>query len=141
MSTIAEETQELDQVIQHDDADWFLQNLVCNINYNGNELGLTIYVNGLIVSGTLISGKEYFELLADIFSSENVQKESLFTQERDAYSQENVRDAKHTSFLHMKNAKAVDSNGSTIPSNGCLWRGKLNHVSGFNIGELVTSKQ
>src|SRR5690554_2927731 len=49
--------------------DWYLQNLVSVVNGSNISFGITLFVEGVVISGTLVSGKKYFETFADEFSS------------------------------------------------------------------------
>ncbi|WP_206540169.1 hypothetical protein, partial [Vibrio parahaemolyticus] len=103
--------------------------------YTGNSYGITIFCNGLMVTGQLISGKEYFELLSNLLSNDKMPAEEMFLREKSYYEKDNLADK--TVYIHLKDAKAMHSNGKAVPNNGCLWRGQLNHVSGFCFGILA----
>lgn len=48
--------------------DWFLQELVGNVNrYPEARLSITLFTMSGMLSGTLISAEEYFQLFADSF--------------------------------------------------------------------------
>lgn len=49
--------------------DWFLQLLVDAVNGTTSEIGLTLQVSGLLVSGTLVSGDKYFEGFAEALAA------------------------------------------------------------------------
>ncbi|EHF5019428.1 hypothetical protein AA629_004500, partial [Enterobacter hormaechei] len=51
--------KEILETARVDDKDWFLQMLVGMAN-DGMGIGLSLNVGGLIISGTLCGGKEYF---------------------------------------------------------------------------------
>ncbi|EKO3995412.1 hypothetical protein DX883_06490 [Vibrio fluvialis] len=113
--------------------DWFLESLVSRTNNNRGCLGITLHCSGLIVTGYLISGSEFFELLAESCSSEEHPAESIFEQEKEIYAN---LDDRRANFIHLKQAQLMYPNGNPIPKNGCLWRGQLDHVSGFHLGVL-----
>lgn len=46
------------------DLDWFLKLIVAQVNRNDVEIGLTLSVGGLLISGTAISQRKYFEEVA-----------------------------------------------------------------------------
>ncbi|EME0092073.1 MULTISPECIES: gas vesicle accessory protein GvpU [Vibrio harveyi group] len=116
--------------------DWFLADLVATCNSMGSSYGITLFSSGLIITGQLISGKEYFELLSDLLSNDDNPPENMFVQEKSHYENQNL--AEKTVYIHLKNAKAMHSDGKAIPNNGCLWRGQLSHISGFCFGILAT---
>lgn len=113
--------------------DWFLSDLVQVCNNTSSSYGITLFMNGLIITGDLISGKEYFELLSDLLSSPEFNASDLFLKEKEFYSTEQVQGTQ-TTYIHLKNARSIVGNGQELPSNGCLWRGQLSHVSGFCFG-------
>ncbi|KOB19079.1 gas vesicle protein, partial [Xanthomonas arboricola] len=49
--------------------DWYLQKLVATVNSSNVQFGITLFVEGIIVSGHLVSGKQYFEAFAQEFSA------------------------------------------------------------------------
>ena len=125
--------------------DWYLQKLVALVNGSQLEFGVTLYVNGSVVSGRLIGGKKYFEEFAKEFtgaypgSSES--KESIraaFASNGDIYDREegDGEDLPPPQFIHLADARCFSGGGSAIPNRGVLWRGKINSVSGFSLGQL-----
>ena len=48
--------------------DWLLQSLVNMANVSELEIGITLQVSGLLVSGILVGGKKYFEGFAEDFA-------------------------------------------------------------------------
>lgn len=61
--------EELRMAIDGRSTDWFLQKFVSLANTIGLSCGITLFVEGAMISGMLISGKRYFEVFADEFSS------------------------------------------------------------------------
>ena len=124
--------------------DWFLQKLVALANGQGLEFGVTLYVNGQIISGTLISGKQYFETFGDLFSdawpyeNKEVIKDG-FLANAEIYKKQNHDDPTPPSqYVHLKDTRIITANGN-LPSSGnagVLWRGKINSASGFNLGKF-----
>ncbi len=127
--------------------DWFLQNLVDSVNKSPFEFGITLNVNGQSISGTLISGKRYFDLFATAFSSawpgdDKEKMREVFSSKGDIYNNVESEDGPLLSqYLHLNNAKVVTPGGSMPNAKGVLWRGKINAVSGFSLGILQASKQ
>lgn len=128
--------------------DWFLQSLVNMANYDGVELGLTLSVGGLLISGTLIGGKKYFEEFgADFVSpiSDKEQAESI----KSSFSKYGIIYRTPESdeeallppvYIHLKDAKFFHNSGKPIPSNrSVLWRGRITAVDGFSLGSLSAS--
>lgn len=139
---MAEENNGVTQVEIIDDKDWFLQDLVKIVNSGGFSFGITLNVGGLLVSGQLVGGKEYFEGFgsdfAGVFSDSETAKvvQESFAKRGEIYSSD-----KETLFpltyIHVKEARFFNNSGKPIPGNrGVWWRGKLSQVNGFSLGSL-----
>lgn len=123
--------------------DWFLQKLVNIVNGNDVEFGITLNVGGFLVSGLIVSGHKYFENFANEFClafNFGEQKDDIFKSFADLgllYTKEKKDDDPPPMYIHMKNAKFYNTNGSPIPNNtGIWWRGRVSEVSGFTLGIL-----
>jgi hypothetical protein len=118
--------------------DWLLQGLVDLSNKNGLRITITLNVGGTLISGLLISGEEYFELLAQSLEQTGV-LENLVEQIRQlskiVYGEESGDTQNDLpSYIHLKNTKFYNS-ARGLPTDGvALWRGKINSVDGFFIG-------
>ena len=125
--------------------DWFLQQLVQFANDQAMSLGITLNVGGVIVSGTLIGGKRYFEGFANDFG-EGLGKSELVDMVKQHFQQHGKiydRPADETSgfdpsFIHLEGAKFFSPGDQPIPSNrGMFWRGKISSIDGFILGSLA----
>ena len=145
MTTEAENTCPLFEVSQ---TDWFLQSLV-NIAHDVNlEIGITLQVSGMLVSGNLVSGKQYFEGFATDFASAFIAHpevaESIknsFASYGDIYNKEAEVESSQPQplpqYIHLKNARFFNTAGNPIPGNrGVWWRGRICEVGGFTLGSL-----
>lgn len=131
-----------------------LLTLVNIVDMDGElEIGMTLHVSGVIVSGLLISAQRYFELLNEAIQPGGSQesawlREALgdaltdFSEPYGAYEFNAVTEAEQaalelflTSYIHMRNAEvhAPGGPGHLAPA---LWRGRLSHVSGWSLGVL-----
>lgn len=131
-------------------------NLLLLAAERGRHVGLTVSVNGSVVSGRLVGAVEYFRALADEFmgSEGSTGMDELF-----AESFRNVVDDAHRSvqdaltglmdgtdaertveFLHLTDARYV-SGSAFLPHgrHGVLWRCRVSDVSGWSMGDLLTS--
>lgn len=140
--------QELKLALDGNSVDWFLQNLVNIVNTSDLEFGITLVVGGSVVSGRLVGGKKYFETFASEFSAawNDESKESIykaFAQHGDRYEQkegEEGKDIPPPQFIHLIDSRCFYP-GNQLPNNrGVLWRGKINAVSGFSLGQLSTDQ-
>lgn len=126
--------------------DWYLQRLVGIANTSNVQFGITLFVEGIVVSGQLVSGKRYFEVFAEEFSAAYPgsadEKEDIrraFASHASIY--DNGDDTQQSStppqFIHLIESRCFSPGGQPLPGNrGVLWRGKVNAVSGFTLGSL-----
>ncbi len=129
--------------------DWFLQSLVDMVNVSDSfEFGITLHVQGSIVSGILISGRKYFMSLgqalrdskADFFGEWVESFGDIYPSQDQEDNDEKPRNL--PGYIHLRDAKVFGAYDTPIPSNeGVLWRGRINAVSGFNIGQLGAGSQ
>jgi hypothetical protein len=127
--------------------------MVQGVEQQGVELAVpvTLNVGGYLVSGYVISGKEYFEEFAelvarglpDAFDEERKQTiAKSFNNLRNIYdtTEDRVEDVIAQggyNFVHLRDALFLHPSGDTIPStSGMLWRTKLEAVDGFTLGML-----
>jgi len=128
--------------------DWLLSDLITVFAQNGMEMDITLNIGGTLVSGTLISGKTYFNEMADGFvkapglSTETVQvMDKYWRGWADIYDK--PEDAGEdwepgpASYVHLRNTRCFNGGDSPIPVNrGPLWRGRLSSIDGFWLGSL-----
>jgi hypothetical protein len=127
-------------------ADWFLQSLVNKADQSDLEVGITLQVSGMLVSGSLVSGRKYFEGFAADFSSwfandpgavESIKKSFSSYGETYKADTETYDDSPPPQYIHLKNARFFNTVGDPIPANkGVWWRGRLCEVGGFSLGSL-----
>ncbi|MGM0866832.1 MAG: gas vesicle accessory protein GvpU [Bacillota bacterium] len=121
--------------------DSILEFFVQASNKHDFSLDITLNVNGAVITGTLVSAKEYFDSLSETFEdgSEVAQKLS----EELARAGESVDENQSTEahFIHLKNTKVYCGDSKPTPSKGkIMWRGKLSEVDGFFLGKISESK-
>jgi hypothetical protein len=124
--------------------DYFLIYLVQTVNVVPIEIGITLFVQGSIVSGLLIGRNAYFEGLnsemALASASDDIKEhfQTIFAQFQSIYTnladnQEQQSQFRNLEFIHLKNAKFF-AGGSLTPTNtGVYWRGRLSCIDGFSL--------
>ena len=125
--------------------DWFLQFLVNLANRNQFEIGITLNVGGLLISGTLVGVKRYFEVFGEDFSASFEAGKSpkdielFFKKIGDECACVSHREKTESpSYIHLKNARFFDAQGNSIQGNrGVWWRGRISEVQGFVPGTLI----
>lgn len=147
---------------RHGVVDWFLQALVMLANNNTFEVGITLNVGGLIVSGVLVGGSKYFDGIAEEWRIGHIQSggksddadswKGIISEFGEIY-RENIRKREqaaregarpdldqgilHPEYIHLKNARMYHPGQAPIPTNGGIWwRGRLRAVDGFILGEF-----
>jgi hypothetical protein len=145
----ASENNAVQEVVSYlQDKDWFLADLIRVFAQSGVEFPLTLSVGGAMISGRLVSGKRYFEGVAEVMSSgrtnnEEVRKLLVRMLEQNVRIYERPEDAPEgwvppePGFIHLMDARVFTPGRQPLPENqGVLWRGKLNAIDGFWFGEL-----
>lgn len=141
-------TQEALEKTASDDQgeDWFLQELIEFVGQaEGNEIGVTLHVEGAIVTGTLINGGRWFKDLAGHLEASGVNKgvshwiagfSKVYAEQGGTSEEGRLPPA----YLHLRNARTVGTSGDLVPTDdGVFWRGRVNAVSGFSLGTLGPS--
>ncbi|MGG3572938.1 gas vesicle accessory protein GvpU [Bacillus gobiensis] len=102
------------------------------------SLDITLNVNGSVVTGTIISAHEYFEMVSETFEDGNEIAQKI--SEGLAKASESAKNSSQESdigFIHLKNTRIYNGDGKGTPSKGdILWRGKLDQVDGFFLGRI-----
>lgn len=139
--------------------DGILVGLVYTANkFPGTEFGVTLYVNGLIVSGILISLTTYLELvpemirrsapgnaagevwarLFDMLRGEDDPAQESVSASEGQGSEAEASEVGFPALIHLRDARIWAPNGAhdLAPA---IWRGRLDHVSGWALGTLGQS--
>ncbi|WP_183005939.1 gas vesicle accessory protein GvpU [Achromobacter sp. UMC71] len=126
-------------------ADVFLQFLVNLVNNGGQlqSIGVTLQMGGMLVSGSIVSGAEYFDRFAESFA------DSL--SDMDATARLSVRHSLAElgdvfrlpqpaeplpNYIHLADALFFTADGTPIAGQPTLWRGRSSAVDGFILGQL-----
>jgi hypothetical protein len=125
--------------------DELFERLVHLTNTTDLEIGVTLHVNGLVITGKLISGATYWSLSArdlrersvgsrDLVDAMAQSMENVAAEYRDTLAEESDSHPMQ-GFVHLKDARTVTPKGG-IPRAGAFWRGRLDSIDGFTLGEL-----
>lgn len=117
--------EHLENKIELDEIDWLLENLVEIVN-KGVGFGITVLVDGVMISGHAVGGREYLramgETLAETFNKSPGIKEAFETLITQTYGAEDTNDEKEqperkVGYLHLRDAKYIypTSNISIYP--------------------------
>jgi hypothetical protein len=129
----------------YDRIDWFLQELVGFANKWGVQTGLTLQIGGILVSGLVINGQQYFEEFATSYGSGFANDPEIGTGLAQLIST-NVRvyqkpaansELPPPNYIHLRQARFYVPGQRPIPhGSAVLWRGRISEVAGFTLGML-----
>lgn len=100
---------------------------------DGNGVGITLFVSGLMISGQLIGIDEYLEAIA-AGALDELRKE---LSDDPGPGSEPVPSPPQ--FLHLKDVR-VGLGNSLSPLKGGFWRGRIDRVDGFIFGTASTER-
>ncbi|NLI93804.1 MAG: hypothetical protein GX434_16905 [Peptococcaceae bacterium] len=118
------------------DKDYLLRWLISRIETEKLSLNITLNIKGIVISGSIISEKEYCERLVHYLNDISEIK-GIAPMGRNHWAETNRQDAEplQEEYIHLKNAKIYFSSIDSAPlDEGVLWRGKLSTVDGFILG-------
>ncbi|MBB3101774.1 hypothetical protein [Azomonas macrocytogenes] len=121
-------------------SDWFIQNLVF-LAKSGIELPVTLNTTGGIVSGTIISGENYLDLLSARAREAGIDNPAYrelgdwFDQYMDVLANDDAEgDGPH--FIHLRDATLVTPTGITSFGSDSVWRGRIRAITGLTFSRL-----
>jgi hypothetical protein len=121
--------------------DSILEFFVQAANKHDFTLDITLNVNGSVISGTLVSAKDYFDALSENFEDGSDVAQKLSDELVKAGETVEENSSTEANFIHMRNTKVYCGDSKATPSKGkILWRGKLSEVDGFFLGKISESK-
>ncbi len=119
--------------------DWVLIDLVKQADKVGLEVGVLLNLGGILLSGTLIGGKKYFEAIqsqALELGEANATLSEILN--RIAQDGRNVYDVplpneedRLPTYIHLLDVNFIDTNGKSTGEVTTMWRGKIVDVTGF----------
>ena len=99
--------------------------LVAFVNKNKTEISVTLSMRGSVVTGMLVPSSKALPIML-----------TAVLGELDEDMRGSERDQESPVFFHMEGARFFNS-GEALPSQGgFVFRGRIDEVSGFGIGEL-----
>ena len=137
--------------------DWALGDWVIFANGYGLEIGVTLQVGGLLVSGATTSGADFLENLGESLSEGATQAGEKFAVMSETFknmyheqaqklypkiapeesdSSEEKQSTSEPAFIHLKNA-TIWADSQCSPIQVKYWRGKLGSVDGWFIGTMA----
>ena len=132
------------------DNDELLEFLLRKVEETGIGAGITLCLNGSIITGNLIKSKIYYDKMIEMYDFDNSQLTAKNQDELDkwnGYYSEYVvfinelkkqEDPKNLKHIHLEHVTFRNVN-SNILTQAIVWRGKLSSVDGFSIGISTNS--
>lgn len=126
-------------------ADVFLQFLVNLVNNGGQleSIGVTLQMGGMLVSGSIVSGAEYFDRFAAAFADslsdmEPMARQSVRTSLAELGDVFRLPQPAEPlpNYIHLADALFFTADGTPIAGQPTLWRGRSSAVDGFILGRL-----
>ena len=118
--------------------DNILEFFVQAANKHNFSLDITLNVKGAVITGTMVSAKEYFNTLSEILEEGNEIAQAVSEQLGKAGEEAEANPDSEAYFIHVKNTKVYCGDSKPTPSKGeILWRGKLTEVDGFFFRENI----
>jgi hypothetical protein len=118
--------------------------LLAQIARNSEKGGttITLFVRGVVVTGTIIAREEYFSRVGDLWAGlmtepyqEKAERFWRKLGEDPPEAQEEEGEASAEAFIHLEKAQVV-TGGGLLPTDGSVWRGQICRIDGFFFGRL-----
>lgn len=123
-------------------ADPILQVLVSSAHRGEIEPGLTLTVNGTIVTGIVVGREKWFREMAewadDLAAGSGVLPRTIGEALEEAPHDDDVSPEEFT-FIHMKDVRIFTGTVALPHNTAFFWRGRLSQISGWALGTLSPS--
>lgn len=131
---------------QHDPRLEALVHIVNSVE-NG-DVGVTLFVNGCIVTGMLIGARMYLKeyarqwrgAMSDPEIAEEVERIIIDQGEESIRKLEAQESPPRNAFIHLRNARYITGHVIAPQEGGLLWRGRLSEVSGWSLGAISVTE-
>lgn len=115
----------------------FLNGIVNKADFG---IGITLFVKGCVITGSLISGRKYYRIVSDNLKSSGVVGESLSAyfevKGRDGYTSPDPDFEYPNNFLHLENIKILGGSGVIRSLSDAMLRVKIEEIDGHFIGNI-----
>jgi hypothetical protein len=128
--------------------DAVVQMFLSLVDEDGIEVAVTLNVNGVVVSGTLIGASAYYEGIIE--SSKKLEDSTMskiivkkFTDLNEAFlkqKQEQGDDKENensATFIHLKNARYLGLEDNSTIDSAVWWRGRIASIDGLSFDYLI----
>jgi hypothetical protein len=125
--------------------DYYLQDLVKQVNGTDIELRITLCVGGSLISGLLASGHRYWRWFAENLAAEvpGHDPEAIrligetFRARQSVYDrpQDSLNPKQVPQYIHLRRARVAPAGAGTMSGDSeAWWRGRLSAVDGYLLG-------
>jgi hypothetical protein len=133
-----------------DDNDILLEFLIRKVEETGIGAGITLCINGAIITGNLIKAKIYYDKMIEMYDFDNSQLNAKNQEELDKwkeYHKEYVNfinelkkqdTQQNIKYIYLEHVSFRNVN-SNIPTQAIVWRGKRSSIDGFSVGISTNS--
>jgi hypothetical protein len=128
------------------DNDALLEFLVTKVEETGIGAGITICMNGSVITGNITKSKIYYDKMIEMYDFDESQLTAKNPEELDKWNEyhaEYVRfinelknqekDQQSLKYIYLENVTFRNVNSNT-PTQAIVWRGKISSVDGFSVG-------
>ncbi|URQ59501.1 gas vesicle protein [Pantoea alhagi] len=134
------EDREVKNVVASKMRDMDLVYLANIVNAVGGSFGITLFLKGTVISGLMISGKEYYSTLAENLAQvgdigENL-AEHFARVADDVYTPVSESESIPANFIHMKDLRIKSGNGEFDEMHNALLRLKIEEIDGHIVGNV-----
>ena len=115
----------------------FLNGMVNKLDFG---IGITLFVKGCVITGSLISGRKYYSIVSDNLKASGAVGEALSayfeTKGMDGYTSADPDFEYPNNFLHLENIKIRGGSGVIGSLSDAMLRVKIEEIDGHFIGNI-----
>ncbi len=128
------------------DNDALLEFLITKVEETGIGAGITICMNGSVITGNLTKSKIYYDKMIEMYDFDDSQLTAKNPEEIDKWNEYHTeyvsfinelkkqeKNQQNLKYIYLENVTFRNVNSST-PTQAIVWRGKLSAVDGFSVG-------
>lgn len=130
-------------------SDWFLQSLISLVNHRPHvKIDVALMVGGLVVTGTLVSGRTYFLEFARQFAegfgfNDHSARQAAYAsvaEHAERFGNRNDDDSEDPpAYIHLLDPRFAGQGAEQYADGARLWRGRVESVDGFHLATGMPS--
>ena len=128
------------------DNDALLEFLIMKVEETGIGAGITICMNGSVITGNLTKSKIYYDKMIEMYDFDDSQLTAKNQEGLDKWNEYHTeyvsfinelkkqeKNQQNLKYIYLENVTFRNVNSNT-PTQAIVWRGKLSAVDGFSVG-------